>query len=47
MASKETIPNEIKAMGFTEAKADVKLITYMTKPPGKHDADIRVTYNGM
>jgi hypothetical protein len=47
MSTKEIIPDDIKAMGFTEAKADVKLITYKTKPLGKYDADVRVTYNGM
>mmetsp|Transcript_49 Transcript_49/g.78 ORF Transcript_49/g.78 Transcript_49/m.78 type:complete len:370 (-) Transcript_49:213-1322(-) len=41
------MPNEIKAMGFTEAKGDVKLITYKTKPLSKTDADIRITYNGV
>ena len=44
---KETIPSQIQAMGFTEAKSDVTLITYKLKPLGKYDADIRITYNGI
>lgn len=45
--SKEVIPNEIKAMGVTKAKDTVQLLSYKTKPLGKYDADIRVTYNGV
>ena len=41
------IPEEIKAMGFTEAKSEVKQITYKPKPMGKYDTDIKVTYNGI
>jgi hypothetical protein len=45
--SKESIPDEIKAMGFSEPKSEVKLIKYKTKPVGQFDVDIRVNYNGM
>ena len=43
----EQIPEQIKSMAALEARAKVEPYDYPPKPLARHDADIRVTYNGV